>query len=40
MTAGLHRLNVRRDGGPWIVPTGTMRRPDDYDGEVGVFVLP
>lgn len=40
MTAGMHRVNVRRDGGPWIVPTGTMRRPDDYDGEVGVFVLP
>ncbi len=40
MTAGIHRLNVRRDGGPWIVPTGAMRRPDDYDGEVGVFVLP
>lgn len=40
MTAGLHRMNVRRDGGAWIVPAGTMRRPDDYDGEVGVFVLP
>lgn len=40
ITSGIHRLNVRRDGGPWSVPAGATRRPDDYDGEVGVFVLP
>jgi len=37
---GLHRINVRRDGGPWMAPGGTTRSADDYDGEVGVFVLP
>lgn len=37
---GLHRMNVRRDGGPWLAPVGTTRSPDDFDGEVGVFLLP
>lgn len=37
---GIHRINVRRDGGPWLAPAGTMHRTDDYDGEVGVFTLP
>ena len=37
---GMHRINVRRDGGPWMAPGGTTRSADDYDGEVGVFVLP
>ena len=37
---GIHRINVRRDGGRWMAPTGTTRSADDYDGEVGVFLLP
>jgi hypothetical protein len=37
---GMHRINVRRDGGPWMAPGGTTRSVDDYDGEVGVFILP
>jgi hypothetical protein len=37
---GMHRINVRRDGGPWMAPAGTTRSADDYDGEVGVFILP
>jgi hypothetical protein len=37
---GIHRINVRRDGGPWMAPAGTTRSADDYDGEVGVFLLP
>jgi hypothetical protein len=37
---GMHRINVRRDGGPWMAPGGTTRSADDYDGEVGVFILP
>jgi len=28
------------DGGAWIAPAGTTRLSDDYDGEVGVFVVP
>jgi hypothetical protein len=37
---GIHRINVRRDGGPWMAPRGTTRATDDFDGEVGVFTLP
>ena len=37
---GIHRINVRRNGGAWRAPAGTARRVDDYDGEVGVFTLP
>ena len=37
---GIHRINVRRDGGRWMAPAGTTRSPDDFDGEVGVFLLP
>lgn len=38
---GVHRINVRVDGGPWLAPTGTTRlADDDYGGEVGIFVVP
>lgn len=40
MPRGIHRINVRRDGGRWLAPAGTTRSADDYDGEVGVFFLP
>ena len=40
ISSGIHRINVRRDGGPWLVPGGTRRSPDDYDGEVGIFIVP
>jgi len=37
---GMHRINVRRDGGPWMAPGGTKRSADDYDGEDGASALP
>jgi hypothetical protein len=40
LARGLHRMNARIDGGPWIVPAGTTRLADDYDGEVGIFIVP
>lgn len=40
ISRGTHRINVRRDGGPWTAPGGTRRIADDYDGEVGVFTVP
>ena len=40
ISRGIHRINARRDGGPWMAPGGTTRSIDDYDGEVGVFILP
>ncbi len=36
---GVHRINVRLDGGDWITPARTTRMPDDYGGTVGVFVI-
>src|SRR5262249_59753110 len=40
MSPGMHRINVRRDGGAWMAPGGTTRGTDDFDGEVGVFTIP
>jgi hypothetical protein len=37
---GVHQINVRIDGGPWMVPGGTTRLVGDYDDEVGSFVVP
>lgn len=36
---GVHRINVRLGGGPWIVPAGTTRVAGDY-GDVGVLFVP
>ena len=36
---GVHRLNVRLDGGSWVAPAGTTPMPDDFGGQVGVFVI-
>jgi hypothetical protein len=32
-------LNVRVDGGSWIVPPGLTTMSDDFAGEVGVLVI-
>jgi hypothetical protein len=40
MSRGMHRINVKRDGGRWMAPAGTTRSIDDFDGEVGVFLVP
>lgn len=37
---GVHRANVRIDGGVWIVPVGVTRSIDDYGSEVGIFAVP
>jgi 1,4-alpha-glucan branching enzyme len=37
---GVHRINVRLNGGGWIVPVGTTRAADDYGTEIGIFVIP
>lgn len=39
LASGLHRINVRLDGGDWIAPAGTTPVPDDFGGRVGVFVI-
>jgi hypothetical protein len=37
---GVHQINLRIDGGAWIVPTGTTRITGDYGDAVGTFVVP
>ena len=39
LPVGVHRLNVRLDGGAWVAPAGTTPMPDDFGGQVGVFVI-
>jgi len=38
--SGVHRLNVRIDGGGWIVPAGLTRAADDFGDEVGIMTVP
>jgi hypothetical protein len=36
---GVHRVNIRIDGGEWIAPPGLSSVADDFGGQVGVFVV-
>jgi hypothetical protein len=40
ISRGVHRINVRVAGGAWIAPAGITRVRDEYDGDVGVFIVP
>ncbi len=40
LAAGLHSLNVRADGGSWMVPPGLESSTDDFNGTVGVLLIP
>ncbi len=37
---GGYRLNIRVDGGPWLVPRGTRLEQTEFGGAVGVIVIP
>ncbi len=37
---GVYRLNIRVDGGPWLVPRGTRLEQTEFGGAVGVIVIP
>lgn len=39
LTRGVHQLNVRFDGGEWIVPAGTVAVDDGFGGKAGLFVV-
>ena len=39
LTPGVHRLNVRIDGGEWLVPAGARPEPGEFGGAVGVIVV-
>jgi hypothetical protein len=36
---GVHRINIRIDGGPWIAPPGLTVVRDDFGGAVGLLVV-
>lgn len=36
---GQHRINVRLDGGDWLVPTNVARVTDEFGGVVGLIVV-
>jgi len=40
MSSGVHRINVRVDGGSWTAPGGTTRVADEFGGEVGIVAVP
>lgn len=40
MEPGVHRLNVRIDGGPWLPPPSMPTLRDAFSGEVGMVVVP
>jgi hypothetical protein len=38
--SGVHRVNVRIDGGRWTAPAGMARAEDEFGGEVGILAVP
>ncbi|HEV8216824.1 MAG TPA: glycogen-binding domain-containing protein, partial [Gemmatimonadaceae bacterium] len=40
LSAGMHQINVRVDGGQWVPPPGMPTMRDGYNGEVGLLVVP
>jgi len=38
--AGVHRVNVRFDGGAWRAPGGLRAAMDEFGGEVGILIVP
>jgi hypothetical protein len=36
---GVHRINIRIDGGPWVAPPGLTVVRDDFGGAVGLLVV-
>jgi len=39
VTAGIHELNVRIDGGEWITPPGLPSKTDEFGGSVGILII-
>lgn len=39
VSPGVHRLNVRVDGGPWLAPAGSRAEANEFGGVVGVVVV-
>jgi len=39
LSAGMHEINVRVDGGPWMAPPGVPTMRDNFNGDVGMIVV-
>ena len=39
LTRGVHRLNVRVNGGAWLVPEGARQEQDEFGSVVGIIVI-
>jgi hypothetical protein len=39
LSPGVHHLNVRFDGGAWLVPSGAVAVDDEFGGRVGLVVV-
>jgi hypothetical protein len=39
LSPGMHRINVRVDGGPWMAPPGIPTVHGSYSGDVGLMVI-
>jgi len=37
--SGKYQMNLRVDGGPWIVPPGLLSMVDEFGGTVGLLVI-
>ncbi|HEY4131238.1 MAG TPA: glycogen-binding domain-containing protein [Gemmatimonadaceae bacterium] len=40
LSPGMHQINVRVDGGPWMAPPGLPTVNDSFNGFVGLIVVP
>jgi hypothetical protein len=40
LSAGMHHINVRVDGGAWMAPPGIPTMHDAFSGDVGLIVVP
>jgi hypothetical protein len=40
VSSGVHQVNVRMDGGEWMVPAGLTAVRDEFGGSVGIVVVP
>ena len=39
ITTGIHEINVRINGGQWVVPPGLTQKRDEFGSSVGVLVI-
>jgi len=40
LRAGAHRVNLRVNGDSWVAPPGLPTADDDFNGTVGLIVVP